>query len=78
MGLVGRYQSVVHTVFAGIKALKLTDELTYLYLFNIVKMKRNTNDMSKLGTYMAQVVKHDVTCAIQNALNKRVEFTFVL
>ena len=27
---------------------------------------------------MAQVVKHGVTCAIQNALNKREEFTFGL
>ena len=29
MGLVGKYQSVVRTVFAGIKALKFT-ELAYL------------------------------------------------
>ena len=46
--------------------------------FNTVKMKKNTNDMSKPGTYMAQVVKYGVTCAIQNALNKREEFTFGL
>ena len=68
---------MVHTVFAGIKALKLTDELTYLYLFNIVKMKKNTNDMSKPGIYMAQVINHGVTCAKPNALNKRDELTFV-
>ena len=47
-------------------------------LFDTVKMKKNSNDMSKPGTYMAQVVKHGVTCAIQNALNKREEFTFGL
>ena len=68
---------MVHTVFAGIKALKLTDELTYLYLFNIVKMKKNTNDMSKPGIYMVQVINHGVTCAKPNALNKRDELTFV-
>ena len=46
-------------------------------LFNIVKMKKSTNNMSKPGTYMAQVIKHGVTCAVQNALNKREELTIV-
>ena len=46
-------------------------------LFNIVKIKKNANDMSKPEIYMAQVIKHGVTCAIPNALNKRDELTFV-